>query len=235
MADILVADDTRSIRSALSLLLEEEGHTVRLAADGASALEEYRRQRPDMLLLDVMMPKKNGYQVLKQIRREDPALPVIMLSAKGSPTDVALGLDLGSDDYLPKPFSGEVLISRINAMFRRMNVMSAAEGTPKIKAGFDIASFHVDDRRLVLIDANGKETPLSLREVGLLRIFAGHPGEVVDRDMLFNEVWGYSYAGTTRTLDQHIMRLRKKLGEDEFLITTVRGAGYRYCGKDADG
>jgi len=105
MADILVADDTRSIRSALSLLLEEEGHTVRLASDGESALAEYHRRRPDLLLLDVMMPRKNGYQVLKQIRRDDPALPVIILSAKGSSTDIALGLDLGSDDYLPKPFS----------------------------------------------------------------------------------------------------------------------------------
>ena len=231
MADILVADDTRSIRSALSLLLEEEGHTVRLASDGESALAEYRRRRPDLLLLDMMMPKKNGYQVLKHIRRDDPALPVIILSAKGSPTDVALGLDLGSDDYLPKPFNSEVLLSRINAMFRRINVMSLAESASKTKAGFDIASFHVDDRRLVLIDANGSETPVSLREVGLLRIFAEHPDEVVDRDTLFNEVWGYNYTGSTRTLDQSILKLRKKLGEDEFRITTVRGAGYRFSAK----
>ena len=231
MADILVADDTRSIRSALSLLLEEDGHTVRLASDGESALEEYRRKRPDMLLLDVMMPKKNGYQVLKQIRKDDPALPIIMLSAKGAPTDVALGLDLGSDDYLPKPFSSEVLLSRINAMFRRMNAMSVAESGTDAKTGFDIASFHVDDKRLVLIDGNGVETPLSLREVNLLRILASHPDEMVSRDTLFNEVWGYGYTGTTRTLDQFILRLRKKLGDDEFRITTLRGAGYRYCTK----
>ena len=113
MADILVADDTRAMRNALSILLEEEGHTVRLAADGAEALAEYGRKRPDMLLLDVMMPVRNGYQVLKRIRSEDPELPVIFLSAKGSPADVALGLDLGSDDYLPKPFDNAVLISII--------------------------------------------------------------------------------------------------------------------------
>lgn len=228
MADILVADDTRSIRSALSLLLEEEGHTVRLASDGESALAEYRRKRPDLLLLDVMMPKKNGYQVLKQIRRDDPTLPVMILSAKGSPTDVALGLDLGSDDYLPKPFSSEVLLARINAIFRRMNVMATTEFKPKLKPGFDVASFHVDENRLVLIGADGSETPLSVREVDLLRILTSHPDELMDRDTLFNKVWGYGYSGTTRTLDQHILVLRKKLGNDGSCITTVRGAGYRY-------
>ncbi|MBR6587691.1 MAG: response regulator transcription factor [Kiritimatiellae bacterium] len=228
MADILVADDTRSIRSTLSLLLEEEGHTVRLASDGESALAEYRRKRPDLLLLDVMMPKKNGYQVLKQIRRDDPALPVIILSAKGSPTDVALGLDLGSDDYLPKPFSSEVLLSRINAMFRRMNVMASPEIKPVLKPGFDVASFHVDENRLMLIGADGRETPLSLREVDLLRILTSHPEELMDRDMLFNKIWGYDYGGTTRTLDQYILVLRKKLGDDGVCIMTVRGAGYRY-------
>ena len=228
MADILVADDTRSIRTTLSLLLEEEGHEVRLAADGESTLAEYNRRRPDLLLLDVMMPKKNGYQVLKQIRKEDPSLPIIILSAKGSPTDVALGLDLGSDDYLPKPFSSEVLIARINAIFRRMRVMTAPDSRPKMKSGFDIASFHVDENRFVLIGADGAETPLSLKEVELLRFLTSHPGELLDRDMLFNEIWGYDYAGTTRTLDQHILRLRKKLGDEGACISTVYGGGYRY-------
>ena len=228
MADILVADDKRSIGSALSLLLEEEGHTVRLASDGESALEEYRRKRPDLLLLDVMMPKKNGYQVLKQIRREDPALPIMILSAKGSPTDIALGLDLGSDDYLPKPFSSEVLLSRINAIFRRMNVMASEESKTNPKPGFDVASSHVDENRLVLIGADGNETPLSVREVDLLRFLTSHPGELMDRDTLFNEIWGYGYGGTTRTLDQHILVLRRKLGDDGACIATVRSGGYRY-------
>ena len=228
MADILVADDTRSIRSALSLLLEEEGHTVRLASDGESALAEYRRRRPDLLLLDVMMPKKNGYQVLKQIRKEDPALPVMILSAKGSTTDIALGLDLGSDDYLPKPFSSEVLLSRINAMFRRINVMTTTEFKPKLKSGFDVASFYVDENRHMLISADGSEKPLSLKEVDLLRFLTSHPGKLIDRDTLFNKIWGYDYVGTTRTLDQHVLALRKKLGNDGSCIMTVRGEGYRY-------
>ena len=230
MADILVADDTRAIRSALSILLEEEGHTVRLAANGVEALAEYRKKRPDMLLLDVMMPKKNGYQVLRQIREEDPALPVMILSAKGAPTDVALGLDLGSDDYLPKPFSNEVLISRINAMFRRVNVRGG-EGQSKAENGFAVASYRVDTGRLTLVDPNGGEEALSLREIEILRILTRHANEVISRDRLINEVWGIGYSGTSRTLDQNVFRLRRKLGADGECIETMRSAGYRYVEK----
>jgi DNA-binding response OmpR family regulator len=228
MADILVADDTRSIRTALTILLEEEGHTVRLASDGDAALAEYREKRPDLLLLDIMMPKKNGYQVLKQIRRDDPALPVIILSAKDSPTDVALGLDLGSDDYLPKPFNDEVLVSRINAIFRRMDAMSPNSAAWPVKSGFRFASFYVDEGKHVLVSDRGDEEALSVREIGILRLLASRPNEVVTRDQMLNEIWGYEYTGTTRTLDQHIAQIRKKLGSDEYRITSVRGAGYRY-------
>lgn len=229
MADILVADDTRAMRNALSILLEEEGHTVRLAADGAEALAEYGRKRPDMLLLDVMMPVRNGYQVLKRIRSEDPELPVIFLSAKGSPADVALGLDLGSDDYLPKPFDNAVLISRINAMFRRMDAMSStSRRRTKGRNGFAVASFWVDAGRLVLVAPDGGEETLSLREIGILRLLVEHAGEVVSRDRLVNEVWGMEYSGTSRTLDQHVFLLRRKLGAEGNRIETMRSAGYRY-------
>jgi DNA-binding response OmpR family regulator len=228
MSDILVADDTRAIRNALSILLEEEGHTVRLASDGAEALAEYRKKRPDLLLLDVMMPKKSGYQVLRQIREADPTLPVMILSAKGSPADVALGLDLGSDDYLPKPFDSEVLISRINAIFRRMNVLSRPDVAPKAENGFAVASYWVDTGRLTLVAPDGSEEALSLREIGMLRILTAHANEVVSRDRLINEVWGIGYSGTSRTLDQHIFRLRRKLGADGGRLETMRSAGYRY-------
>lgn len=236
MADILVADDTRSMRNALSILLEEEGHTVRLAADGAEALAEYGKKRPDMLLLDVMMPKKNGYQVLRQIRQSDPALPVVFLSAKGSPADIALGLDLGSDDYLPKPFSNEVLISRINAIFRRMDILSSpACIQQKAERGFAVASFRVDTARLTLVDANGGEEALSHREICILRLLTEHPDEFISRDRLINEAWGESYPGTSRTLDQHICMLRRKLGEDGVCIESMRNAGYRYTVKRCAG
>lgn len=228
MADILVADDTRAMRNALSILLEEEGHSVRLAADGAEALAEYRRKRPDMLLLDVMMPKKNGYQVLRQIRDGDPELPVIFLSAKGSSADVALGLDLGSDDYLPKPFDKTVLVSRINAIFRRVKVQSAQTQEQKECNGFSIASCRVDCGRLTLVAPDGGEEALSLREIGILRMLVENADKVVSKDRLVNELWGVSYSGTSRTLDQHVFRLRKKLGADGGCIETVRNAGYRY-------
>ena len=227
MADILVADDTKSIRTTLVILLEEEGHKVRLASNGEEAISEYRKKRPDLLLLDVMMPKKNGYQVLKQIRKDDPALPVIILSAKGSPSDVAMGLDLGSDDYLPKPFDSEVLISRINAIFRRLEVMSRPNAL-KAKKGFKFASYFVDEDRYMLVDQKNAEIPLTVREIDILRILSSNPDKVVTRDLLLNEVWKMEYTGSTRTLDQHIALLRKKLGKDDHCISSVRGAGYRY-------
>ena len=232
MADILVADDTRAIRSALVILLEEEGHEVRLASDGEEALSECRRKRPDLLLLDIMMPKKNGYQVLKQIRRDDPSLPVIFLSAKGSPADVALGLDLGSDDYLPKPFDGEVLASRIRAVLRRTQRMAAAPAAPaashELGPGFAVGSHQVDPKRLALVGGKGREEALSLREFQFLRYLTAHAGEVVLRDTLLNTLWGFNFGGNTRVLDQMVFHLRRKLGKDAARIETVHGAGFRY-------
>jgi len=231
MADILVADDTRAIRRMLSILLEEEGHTVRLASDGEEALSEYSKARPDLLLLDIMMPGKNGYQVLRQIRRKDPLLPIILLSAKGSPADVSLGLDLGSDDYLPKPFDNEVLASRIRAVLRRAQGRNgpAGDGTGSASAGrFRVGKHVVDAKRLVLIDAKGRETALTARETRLLRVLTSRSGEVVSKDELLTELWGYNFTGTTRTLDQHVFVLRKKLGRDAECIETVHGTGYRH-------
>ena len=233
MADILVADDTKSIQSTLRILLEEDGHEVRIASNGEEALAKYLKRRPDMLLLDIMMPKKNGYQVLKQIRRSDPALPVIFLSAKGSAADVSLGLDLGSDDYLPKPFDGEVLLSRIKAVFRRTMPQPAAQPLPcRDRANGEFAFgalHHVDAKRYRLVGPKGHEEALSEREVGILRWFASHPGEVVKREDILCGMWGYSTSVTTRAVDQCILQLRKKLGKDGVCIETVHGLGYRYA------
>ena len=233
MADILVADDTKSIRSTLRILLEEDGHEVRVATNGEEALAECAKRRPDMLLLDIMMPGKNGYQVLKQIRRGDPSLPVIFLSAKGSPADVSLGLDLGSDDYLPKPFDGEVLLSRVRAVLRRTMPQPAAQ-PPQQRADvargeFAFGSSHrVDVKRYRIVGPKGREEALSERDVGILRWFAEHPGEVVKREDIFCGLWGYSAAVTTRAVDQCILILRKKLGKDGACIETVHRLGYRY-------
>jgi len=238
MADILVADDTPSIRNTLSILLAEEGHAVRLAANGEEALAEYAKRRPDMLLLDIMMPKKNGHKVLKQIRQNDPSLPIIILSAKGSPSDIALGLNLGSDDYLPKPFDRDVLISRIRAVFRRTRGMAPAAASPepppvpdRVPAEmeeFEIGPYRVDVKRFALVDAKGREEALSFREIQVLRRLAEHPGEVISRDSLLNEFWGSGVGGNTRTVDQYVMKVRRKLGRASDCIETIHGIGYRY-------
>lgn len=238
MADILVADDTPSIRNTLSILLAEEGHTVRLAANGEEALAEYAKRRPDMLLLDIMMPKKNGYRVLKQIRQNDPSLPIIFLSAKGAPADVAMGLNLGSDDYLPKPFDREVLLSRIRAVFRRTRGTAPAAVAPvpppvpdralAATGDFKIGPYRVDVKRFALVDAKGREEALSFREIQVLRRLAEHPGEVISRDSLLNEFWGGGVGGNTRTVDQYVMKVRRKLGRAADCIETIHGIGYRY-------
>ena len=238
MADILVADDTPSIRNTLSILLAEEGHTVRLAANGEEALAEYAKCRPDMLLLDIMMPKKNGYRVLKQIRQNDPALPIIFLSAKGAPADVAMGLNLGSDDYLPKPFDRNVLVSRIRAVFRRTRGTAPAavalvpppvpDRALAATGDFKIGPYRVDVKRFALVDAKGREEALSFREIQVLRRLAEHPGEVISRDSLLNEFWGGGVGGNTRTVDQYVMKVRRKLGRAADCIETIHGVGYRY-------
>ena len=238
MADILVADDTPSIRNTLSILLAEEGHTVRLAANGEEALAEYAKRRPDMLLLDIMMPKKNGYKVLKQIRQNDPSLPIIFLSAKGAPADIAQGLNLGSDDYLPKPFDRAVLLSRIRAVFRRTRGMAPTAAAPvspppparapAVTEDFKIGPYRVDVKRFALVDAKGHEEALSFREIQVLRRLAEHPGEVISRDSLLNEFWGGGVGGNTRTVDQYVMKVRRKLGRAADSIETIHGIGYRY-------
>lgn len=232
MTDILVADDTKSIRKTIRILLEEEGWNVRLAQNGDEVLAAYSEKRPDVLLLDIMMPKKNGYQVLGHIRKEDPSLPIIFLSARGSSADISLGLDLGADDYLPKPFDGTVLVSRIKAILRRVGNArqphaSQAEPVPQEDENFCIGSHLVDVKRYALVGPNGESEGLSAREIRILRMLASHPGEVVTRDMLISKLWGYATGVTTRTVDQHILVLRKKLGADASHIETVHGSGYR--------
>lgn len=229
MADILVADDTKAVRTALSILLEEAGHDVRLAGNGDEALAQCRLRRPDVLVLDIMMPGMNGYQVLKQIRREDPLLPVLFLSAKGSPADVSLGLDLGSDDYLPKPFDNEVLLSRVNALLRRVRAAESSPVRPEAPAAsrFRLGAHVLDVRGHFVEDGAGERVMLTKRELDVLRILVGRMDEVVSREELFERCWGADANVTTRVLDQVTVSLRRKLGNDGALIETVHGAGLR--------
>lgn len=225
MADILLAEDDDDIREWLPVVLEGERHRVRTAADGEAALSAYEERRPDLLILDVMMPRKSGYDVCREIRRQDPQLPILMLTAKGTESDKVLGLELGADDYMTKPFGVRELCARVSVLLRRIQ---AAETARLAKDVFTIGDCRVDVRQRVLTTSGGGKFELSTLELGLLRLLAAHPGEVLPRDRLLNELWGLSYLGTTRTLDQHVSLIRKKLGADAVHIETIYGVGYRF-------
>ena len=235
MADILVAEDYPATRSVLRTLLRGAGHTVRFAVNGEEALAQVAQKRPDLILLDVMMPKKSGYEVLGEIRRTDAALPVILLTAKGEKSDVVLGLGLGSDDYVKKPFDGDELLARVAAALRRAEVSAPPTTSDESSAGesesgdFMFASFRVEAKRLKLVDARGRVKDLFINEYKILRHLASHPGEAVSRDELLKVLWeDETYFGTTHSIDQAICRLRAKLGPTGACIETVYRAGYRY-------
>ena len=226
MSRILVAEDDPAIREGLVATLESDGHEVRAAADGAEALARVAEERPDLLLLDVMMPRKSGWDVCAELRRTDPALPIVFLTAKGAESDKVLGLGLGADDYVVKPFGVRELLARVRAALRRAAAPSSADAAAE--GDFDFAGARVLAAALSVRAPDGTASPLAPRELALLRLFAAHPGQVLLRDYLLNAAWGVSYLGTTRTLDQHVARLRKKLGPAGAAIETVHAVGYRY-------
>lgn len=235
MADILVVEDEANILEGLSDLLESEGYSVRTAADGEAGLAAYRAKRPDLMLLDVNMPKMNGFEVCREIRKADARLPIVLLTARIEEIDKVRGLERGATDYVTKPYGMNELLARVAAHLRQAAAyaaeVSAARSTtpaPESETVFRFGSHTVDTRRYVLLDGRRRETPLSEREVQLLRHFKGHPGEVAKRDDLLAQYWGYDYGGVTRTVDQHIAVLRKKLGRDGDRIETVPRIGYRF-------
>ena len=232
MSEILVAEDEANIREALADLLESEGYAVRTAADGAVALAEYGKKRPDLLLLDVNMPKMNGVDVCREIRRTDARLPIVMLTARVEEIDKVRGLERGATDYVTKPYGMNELLARVAAHLRQASAYAesvpAEAPAPEPSATFRFGSHTVDTKRFVLVDGRRHTTPLSVREVQLLRHFVDHPGEVATRDDLLNLYWGYDYGGVTRTVDQHVAVLRKKLGSDGDRIETVPRIGYRF-------
>jgi DNA-binding response OmpR family regulator len=178
------------------------------------------------MLLDIMMPVKSGYEVCVEVRKHDATLPILFLTAKSAEEDVVLGLGLGADDFIAKPLRIRELLARITTALRRTRG-DAAPAPASQHATFAIGKSTIDTRRFLVTAEDGVAQPLTIRELGLLKAFAEHPGEVLSRDWLLDEVWGLDYAGGTRTLDQHIVQVRRKLGEAGDLIETVRGAGYR--------
>jgi len=220
---ILLADDDPITLDSLDACLREEGFATVLARDGREALSLWEQHRPDLLCLDIMMPQTDGFEVCRRVRAKDSAVPILFLSAKGEEVDVVVGLELGADDFVRKPFGKRELLARIRAGLRRVQTRQ------RERRSFTIADLTVWPRELRAQRA-GTDIELSPREASILEVLHEHAGEVVTRDTLLNRCWGVDYFPESRTLDQHIAKLRKTLGDDAdspTIIETVRGAGYR--------
>ena len=224
---ILVIEDDPSILRGLQLNLGMEGYTVRSAMEGETGLQLARTERPDLVVLDIMLPRMDGLAVLREIRREDPELPVLILSAKGQESDKVAGLHLGADDYLVKPFGLKELLARIDALLRRRRAHGET-GTAKSLKRAGALEVDLESRRA---SVEGKSLELTSREFDLLAFFMTHPDRVHSREQLMEAVWGSRYFGTARTVDNFVARLRAHIGDDAEHprhLETVRGVGYRF-------
>jgi DNA-binding response OmpR family regulator len=235
---ILVVEDEPSLQETLVYNLEKQGYTVESVGDGRSALEAARRLKPDLILLDIMLPELDGVEVCKTLRREDFPSPIIMLTARDDEIDRVVGLEVGADDYLTKPFSMRELMARVKAQLRRTQVIR--EELEKIKTDapaekqdvltLDNLTINITRREVMLNDA-----PLALKpqEYDLLLFFAEHKGHMLSREFVLERVWGWDYVGDSRTVDVHVRWLRQKIEADPanpVRIVTVRGGGYRFEG-----
>jgi len=225
---ILVVEDEPAILTGIVDLLMGEGFIVNPARDGKEALSLYELEKPDLILLDIMIPEKSGYDVCKEIRKKDQNVPILMLTAKGQEVDKVVGLEIGADDYIVKPFSVKELLARIKAALRRSQIkpVRKRDNSP-VKFG----DIYIDPKTLKGRKKK-KEFDVIPREIDLLRLFLKHDKEILERFTILNEIWGYQYEGTTRTLDQHIVKLRQKIEDNPSkpkYINTVHGVGYRFC------
>ncbi|PFM63869.1 DNA-binding response regulator [Bacillus cereus] len=218
---ILVVDDESSIRNLIRMQLEMEGYEVLTAADGREAVERWNEQ-PDVLILDVMLPDTDGYELLRLFREKDRDIPVLMLTAKSQMNDKLLGLQLGADDYVTKPFNYAELILRVKNMSRRVKKKEAAVSHEVIRAGELVIC--PKERK---VHVEGQEIQLTYREFNLCQLFVSNPQRVFMRDELLEKVWGFEYIGNTRAVDIMVQRLRKKLGNSGEYIKTIYGVGYK--------
>ncbi|MEW1615428.1 MULTISPECIES: two-component system response regulator CseB [unclassified Streptomyces] len=234
---VLFVEDDDVIREATQLALERVGFTVTAMPDGLSGLEAFRADRPDIALLDVMVPGLDGVSLCRRIRDES-TVPVIMLSARADSIDVVLGLEAGADDYVTKPFDGAVLVARIRAVLRRFGHAAGPDGAPQHGGGADgeaggiggvlaFGDLEVDTDGME-VRRGGEQVALTPTEMRLLLEFSSAPGTVLSRDKLLERVWDYGWGGDTRVVDVHVQRLRTKIGQDR--IETVRGFGYKLRG-----
>lgn len=220
---ILVVDDDTNICELLRLYLEKEGFSVIIVNDGASAVEAFKNENPDLALLDIMLPKLDGWQVCREIRKFSEK-PIIMLTAKGETFDKVLGLELGADDYVTKPFDTKEIVARIKAVLRR----TTGPGSEKPKeVTFDKLSINLTNYELRV---NGKQVDTPPKELELIFHLASNPNKVYTRDQLLDEVWGFDYYGDSRTVDVHVKRLREKLEgvSEQWELRTVWSVGYKF-------
>jgi DNA-binding response OmpR family regulator len=226
---ILIVEDDVAILTGLTDLLMGEGYEVCSAVSGDESLRIYTREKPNLILLDIMIPEKSGYDVCREIRKTDTVTPILMLTAKGQEVDKVVGLELGADDYIVKPFGVSELLARIRARLRRLQSSPAKKDLTPIAFG----DVQIDPKTFT--GRKGKKSfSVSSREIELLKYFIRHDGEVVERFTLLDEIWGIRYEGTTRTLDQHIAKLRQKIENDPSRpkhILTIHGVGYRFCSR----
>jgi DNA-binding response OmpR family regulator len=225
---LLVVEDDESLSMVLSDALSGEGHRVEVARDGETALARMFERRYDLVLLDLMLPRVDGFEVLRRAREAGNRAPVLVLTARGREEDRVRGLDLGADDYVVKPFSPRELLARVRARLR------AAAPSGEARTRFALAEV---DFPAMLVRRGGREAPITKTEGAMLRLFLAHPREVLTRTRFLDEVWGYDRYPTTRTVDMHVARLREKVGDDADparFIVTVHGVGYRYDPDGAD-
>lgn len=220
---VLIVEDEADIAQLVKLYLEKEGFQTLIAKTGIEAQKLVSSDRPDMIILDLMLPEMDGLEVCKKIRNkpETALLPIIMLTAKAEESDTIVGLELGADDYVAKPFSPKALVARVKALFRRLE----RTDDPK-QSSFGFGPLLMDLARHE-VTVKGKEVSLTAKEFGLLEHLLRHPGRVLTRDVLLNAIWGYDYYGTTRTVDVHIRRLKLKIPLLDDVIISVKSLGYK--------
>ena len=216
---ILVVDDDKNICELLRLYLVKEGYSVTMAHDGEAALTDFDKLHPDLVLQDVMMPVMDGWEVCKQIRK-DSKVPIIMLTAKGEERDELQGFDCGADEYISKPFSPKILTARVDALVRRAYMVDGSEC-------INIGGIEID-KAAHMVKIDGEEIELSFKEFELLSYFVENKGIALSREKILNNVWNYDYFGDARTIDTHVKKLRKKMGEKGDCIKTIWGMGYKF-------
>ena len=224
---VLIAEDDRFTREGLCELLESEGYSVVTAADGTAAVQSFRDHQPEFVCLDIMMPSQSGYEACRQIRSLSPDVPIIFISAKSEEVDRLAGFDVGADDFISKPFSVKEVVARVRAVARR-----CCQKNVQVSGDFEIGGIKILPAELRAV-RNDQIIDLSPRDVSILNLLHQNEGKALDRNLIFNCAWGEDYFPSSRTLDQHISQLRKRIEvdpRDPKIIKTVHGIGYRYDG-----